>query len=75
METLQQPTPGPPPVPDKSSAEARGLFAAGWYATRDESRVVHPADQIELLVSVEVWRALRVLESAGDIQPTAPTVA
>lgn len=42
-------------------AEARGLFAAGWYATRDEGRLVHPAEQTELHVSPQTWRALREL--------------
>lgn len=74
METLLQPPPGPRPLPDGLSAEARGLFAAGWYATRDEGRVVHPADQIEQFVSAETWRALRELGTAGT-PPLTPAAA
>ena len=53
--------------PDELSSEARGLFAAGWYATRDEGRLVHPAEQTEQLVSPETWRALRELASGPPI--------
>ncbi|HYD76084.1 hypothetical protein [Ramlibacter sp.] len=66
METLLQPPSGPRPLPDGLSAEARGLFAAGWYATREEGRVVHPADQIEQIVSTDTWRLLRELGAAGS---------
>ena len=59
MDTLAPP--GSPPDPDQLNSEARGLFAAGWYATRDEGRVVHPVEQTEQLVSSETWRALREL--------------
>lgn len=59
-----QPTlPGAPPHPDLLSAEARGLFAAGWYATRDEGRLVHPLEQTEQTVSPDTWRALRELDA------------
>ncbi len=74
METLLQPASGPRPVPDGLSAEARGLFAAGWYATRDEGRVVHPAEQTEQFVSVDTWRSLRELGTAGG-RETTPAVA
>ena len=47
--------------PDELPAEARGLFAAGWYATRDECQLVHPGDQTRQRVSIETWRALREL--------------
>jgi hypothetical protein len=53
-----------PPSPELNS-EARGLFAAGWYATRDEGRVVHPVEQTEQLVSPETWRALRELAAGA----------
>ena len=56
-----------PPSPDELSSEARGLFAAGWYATRDEGRVVHPVEQTEQLVSSETWRALRELASSAPV--------
>ena len=49
------------PSPEPLSPEARGLFAAGWYATRDECRLVHPVDRSEQLVSPQTWRALREL--------------
>lgn len=49
------------PSPDDMNPEARGLFAGGWYATRDEGRVVHPGEQTEQRVSPETWRALREL--------------
>jgi hypothetical protein len=54
----------PPHVTPDASREARGLFAAGWYATRDEGRLVHPAEQTEQRVSHEVWRALRELDAS-----------
>jgi hypothetical protein len=57
-----------PPSPDDLSSEARGLFAAGWYATRDEGRVVHPAEQTEQVVSRETWRALRELASSAPVR-------
>lgn len=56
-----------PPSPDELSSEARGLFAAGWYATRDEGRVVHPTEQTEQLVSSETWRALRELAASAPV--------
>lgn len=72
MEPLLQPPPLPPPLPDALSAEARGLFAAGWYATRDEGRVVHPADQIEQIVSTDTWRSLRELGAGSPaVAPAA----
>ncbi|WP_332815455.1 hypothetical protein [Ramlibacter sp.] len=74
METLLQPDSGPRPVPSELNAQARGLFAAGWYATRDEGRVVHPADQTEQIVSMATWRSLRELGTAGN-DATTPAVA
>ena len=56
-----------PARPADLSSEARGLFAAGWYATRDEGRVVHPAEQTEQLVSPETWRALRELAAGTPV--------
>lgn len=49
------------------SAEARGLFAAGWYATREEGRLVHPLDRTEQIVSPQTWRALRELASSAPM--------
>lgn len=57
-----------PTSPDHLNSEARGLFAAGWYATRDEGRVVHPVEQTEQLVSSETWRALRELASSAPVR-------
>lgn len=56
-----------PPSPELNS-EARGLFAGGWYATRDEGRVVHPVEQTEQLVSPDTWRALRELASSAPVR-------
>ena len=56
------------PSPEALSAEARGLFAAGWYATRDECRLVHPVDQTEQMVSPETWRALRELGASVPVK-------
>ena len=64
MDPHQRPS---PPSPDDLSSEVRGLFAAGWYATRDEGRLVHPVDQTEQLVSSETWRALRELASSAPV--------
>lgn len=63
-----QPHSPSPPGPEDLSSEARGLFAAGWYATREEGRVVHPADQTEQLVSPETWRALRKLAASAPVR-------
>ncbi len=65
MDTLRPPE--SPPSPELNP-EARGLFAAGWYATRDEGRVVHPVEQTEQLVSSETWRALRELASSAPVR-------
>jgi len=59
--------PSPPLRPDELNSEARGLFAGGWYATRDEGRVVHPLEQTEQLVSAETWRALRELAASTPV--------
>lgn len=64
MDPRQAPTDSPP-HPDDLSSEARGLFAGGWYATREEGRVVHPAEQTEQRVSPETWRALRELAAGA----------
>ena len=64
MDPHQRPS---PPSPDDLSSEARGLFAAGWYATREEGRLVHPVEQTEQLVSSETWRALRELASSAPV--------
>ena len=61
MDTRWQPHLDQPLDPERLSAEARGLFASGWYATRDECRLVHPVEQREQLVSHHVWRELRDL--------------
>ncbi len=61
MDTRWQPPLDHRPSPDELTSEARGLFAAGWYATRDECRLVHPLERSEQLVSPETWRALREL--------------
>ena len=74
MQDLLQPASGPRSLPGASSAQARGLFAAGWDATRDEGRVVRPADQIEQIVSADTWRSLRELETAGS-REAPPAVA
>ena len=60
-----------PPSPELTP-EARGLFAAGWYATRDEGHVVHPVEQTEQLVSSETWRALRELASSAPVSALLP---
>jgi hypothetical protein len=67
MDPRQPPTDSPP-SPDDLSSEARGLFAAGWYATRDEGRLVHPLEQTEQLVSSETWRALRELAASTPVR-------
>ena len=61
MDTRWQPPLDHPSQGGTLSSEARGLFAAGWYATRDECRLVHPTEQTEQMVSPETWRALRDL--------------
>jgi hypothetical protein len=61
MDTRWQPHLDQPLDPERLSAEARGLFASGWYAMRDECRLVHPGEQREQLVSHHVWRELRDL--------------
>ncbi|TFZ06328.1 hypothetical protein EZ313_06690 [Ramlibacter henchirensis] len=68
MDPRRQPPLDHRPSPDDLSSEARGLFAAGWYATRDEGRLVHPADQTEQLVSPETWRALRELGASVPVK-------
>lgn len=68
MDTRRQPPLDQPSPADTLSAEARGLFAAGWYATRDEGRLVHPAEQTEQMVSPETWRALRELGSSAPVR-------
>lgn len=70
MEPLPPPDSRPTPIVTAPGREARGLFAAGWYATRDEGRLVHPADQIEQTVSLETWRSLRELGMAAGIRPS-----
>ncbi|WBY02344.1 hypothetical protein PE066_02085 [Ramlibacter tataouinensis] len=74
MESLRHPDPGAEPIPIEPDREARGLFAAGWYATRDEGRLVHPAEQTEQFVSAATWRMLRQLETMDGIQPIVPSV-
>lgn len=59
------------PSPTDPSPEARALFAAGWYATRDECRLVNPADRAEQLVSPETWRALRELGANVPVKRVA----
>jgi len=59
-------------APEDITPEARGLFAAGWYATREECRLVHPADHKEQVVSPQTWRALRELGAGTAAKPTLP---
>lgn len=54
--------------PEQLSVETRGLFAAGWYATRDECRLVHPLERTEQLVSPQTWRALRELTASVPVK-------
>lgn len=54
--------------PEQLTVEARGLFAAGWYATRDECRLVHPLERTEQLVSPQTWRALRELTASVPVK-------
>jgi hypothetical protein len=61
MDTRWQPPLHHPAAPDGAGPEARGLFAAGWCAGREECRLVHPGLGEEQLVAPEVWRALRAL--------------
>ncbi len=61
------------PNPEALTAEARGLFAAGWYATRDECRLVNPADGQEQLVSPQTWRALRELGANVPVRTVIQT--
>lgn len=61
MDIRWQPHLDQPLDPERLTPEARGLFAGGWLATRDECRLVHPGEQREQLVSHEVWRELRDL--------------
>jgi hypothetical protein len=68
MDTRWQPPLDHPSLADTLSPEARGLFAAGWYATRDECRLVHPAEQTEQMVSPETWRALRELGASVPVR-------
>jgi hypothetical protein len=68
MDPRWQPPLDHKPSPDDMNPEARGLFAAGWYATRDEGRVVHPSDQTEQQVSPETWRALRELGASVPVR-------
>ena len=68
MDSRWQPTLDHPPSGAAFTAEARGLFAAGWIATRDECRLVHPGEMTEQLVSTETWRALRELATCMPVQ-------
>jgi hypothetical protein len=61
MDTNWQPHLDQPLDPDALTREARGLFAGGWLASRDECRLVHPGEQREQLVSHQVWREVRDL--------------
>lgn len=63
------------PSPDDMNPEARGLFAGGWYAMRDEGRVVHPGDQTEQRVSPETWRALRELGASAPVHAVSQASA
>ena len=65
----------PPVSADSPAREARGLFAAGWYATREEGRLVHPAEQTEQTVSPEVGRALRELGAGATAAPVVHEAA
>lgn len=49
------------PAPIEVTAEARGLFAAGWHAAEHEGRIVNLANQAQQLVSPQTWSALREL--------------
>lgn len=60
--------PPDPPSAERLTSQARGLFAAGWYATRDECRLVHPVERTEQLVSPETWRALRRLAARVPVK-------
>lgn len=75
MEPSWQLPPDARPGPEHLSSEARGLFAAGWYATRDEGRLVHPVEQTELLVSSETWLALRELGASTPVTQAPPEPA
>jgi hypothetical protein len=44
-----------------TTAEARGLFAAGWHAVDAECRIINLTDQSQQMVAPETWRALREL--------------
>ena len=46
------------------SQEARGLFAAGWYAGADEGRIVNLASQVQQVVAPDTWHALRELNAS-----------
>lgn len=46
------------------TAEARGLFAAGWHAATHECRIVNLANQSQKLVSPQTWSALRELAAS-----------
>jgi hypothetical protein len=71
MDATRPPALDARPCPDELTSEARGLFAGGWYATRDEGRLVHLVDQVEQIVSARTWRALREL-GAGAPSATVP---
>jgi hypothetical protein len=43
------------------TAEARGLYAAGWHADMNEGRIVNLASQLQQIVSPPTWHALREL--------------
>ena len=75
MDARWQLPPDARPGPEHLSSEARGLFAAGWYATRDEGRLVHPVEQTELLVSSETWLALRELAASTPVTLVPPEPA
>jgi hypothetical protein len=70
MDTRWQPPLDHAPASIEPNAEARGLFAGGWIATRDECRVVNPADRSEQVVSPETWRALRELDAGVPVRLT-----
>ena len=61
MDSRWQPNLDHPPSEVPTTAEARGLFAAGWYAVDAECRVINLTDQSQQMVSPETWRALREL--------------
>lgn len=63
MDPRWQPHLEHPPAAAPITAEARGLFAAGWHADAQECRIVNLLTQVHELVAPDTWRAMREMNA------------